>query len=86
VGDPVVAIGAEDLRELPRRLQSRLRKLDRLERNRLLDLGDLEAEPLVNRLGRCLERAAVGLLVLEPPAPMLAPAGGGLYQWTPRIR
>jgi hypothetical protein len=86
VGDPVVGVSAEDLGELLRDLQTRLRQLDRVQRNRLLDLRDLEAEALVNRPPDALDLLAGGLLVLPSPSPVLAPTGGGVYQCTPRIR
>jgi hypothetical protein len=83
VRDAVVAVDREQVAELARRRQPRLGQLDLIERDGLLDLIDLEPEPLVNRTRDPLERPAVGLLVLVSPAPVLEAAG---YQWTPRIR
>jgi hypothetical protein len=82
MGDPVVAIGGEHLREPLRHLQARVRKLDRVEGDRLLDLRDLESEPLVTRPPDLLDLLAGGLLVLEPPTPMFAPARRRCHQPT----
>jgi hypothetical protein len=83
VGDAVVAVDREQVAELARCLQPRLGEDDLIERDGLLDLVDLEPEPLVDRLRDPLKRAPVGLLVLVAPPPVLEAAG---YQWTPRIR
>jgi len=78
VCDPVVALGREHRRELLRRLQARLGELNRLERDRLLDLIDLEAEPVRDRPCDSLDLIARGLLVLVAPAPPGAAAVRGL--------
>jgi hypothetical protein len=80
MGDALIRIGAKQPSEGGRRLDPGLAKLDRIQRDRLLDLRGPEPELLADPGGRGLELPAAECLVLEPPAPMLAPAGGGLYQ------
>jgi hypothetical protein len=79
VADPVVTVVAEDRRDRVGRSQPGGRELDIVERHRILDLAP-EPEPLANPLRRLLQLPPRGLLVLEPPAPVLAAAGGGAYQ------
>jgi hypothetical protein len=74
-----MALGGEHRGELLGRREPRFGQLDGLERDGLLDLADLEAEPLRDRLGYPLDLIARGLLVLVSPAPVLQ-APGGLYQ------
>jgi hypothetical protein len=83
VRDALVRIGAEPAGECRRRLEPRGRQLDRVQRQRLLDLVAAEAEASANLVGGRRQSAAGELRALEPPAPVLAAAG---YQWTPRIR
>jgi hypothetical protein len=75
-----VAIGAEQVRERRRRLYSRPAKVDCLQRCRLLDVIAAEAQLLADPGGGRLQAVAVERLVLEPPAPVLSPAGRGPYQ------
>jgi hypothetical protein len=85
VRDAVVAVGRKQVAEIAGRLQPRLGQLDLLERDRLLDLVDLESEPLTDRRRYRFQRRPVRLLGLVPPPPVLE-ASRRLYQCTPRIR
>ena len=80
VRDALIRVGAHQVRERRRRLNARPRQLDRLQRHRLLDLRGAEAELLAHTRRRRLELLAVERLVLEPPAPVLAPPGRRVYQ------
>src|SRR5207253_1951180 len=72
VRDAVVRVITGDLGERCRRLEARRGQFDRVETDRLLDLGHLEPEAVADRLRSALEPGAIRPLVLEPPAPMLA--------------
>jgi hypothetical protein len=80
MGDPLVWIRAEQVGQRGRWLDPRRRQLDRLQGDRLLDLLAAEPEllPDPRRGGR--ELGPRGLAILEPPAPVLAPAGCRPYQ------
>ena len=80
VRDALVGVGAEQMGERPWRLDARRRQFDRLERHRLLDLRGPEPELLADPRRRRLELLAGERLVLEPPAPVLAPPGRRAYQ------
>jgi len=80
VGDTLVRIGAKQGCERGWGLDPRGPQIDPLQRHRLLDL--LASEPeLLPDAGRGRFELGLGkLAVLEPPAPVLSPAGGRLYQ------
>jgi hypothetical protein len=75
----LVGVRGADLGELGRRLEPRRRKLDVLQRNRLLGLGVAEAQHGRHRHGGRPDLVVGELLVLVSPAPVLAAAlrGGG---------
>ncbi len=75
VGDALAPIGADDLGQRWRRLEPRRRQLDLLQRHGLLGLA-AEPEPLADVGRRRLQVRERGLLVLEPPAPVLARSRG----------
>jgi hypothetical protein len=80
VRDPLVGIGSKDAGERRRRGDPRRRQLDRLQRDGLLDLIAAEPELLPDPGCGRFELRAGGLRVLEPPAPVLSPADGRVYQ------
>ena len=90
VRDTLAAVCGDDCGEPARRLEPRRPELDPLERQRLLGIP-AEPEPGANPGRRRGQLGGRGLLVLIPPAPVLArtrrsgrPARR--YQCTPRIR
>jgi hypothetical protein len=80
VGDALVGIGSKDAGERRRRVDPRRRQLDRLQRDGLLDLIAAEPELLPDPGCGRFELRPGGLRVLEPPAPVLSPADGRVYQ------
>src|SRR5262245_22654039 len=80
--EPVVAVLGEHLRESLRNPEPGLTQLHRIERNRRLDRVYLEPEPVRDRPGDALDLVIRGLLVLEPPTPVLEPAGSRRHRST----
>jgi hypothetical protein len=80
VGDALVRVGSKHVGQRGRGLDPGAGQVDRVQRHRLLDL--LAAEPELGRDPgrRRLELGRGRLAILEPPAPVLAPPGRGLYQ------
>ncbi len=87
VGGTRVIVGRADSGKVRRRQDPRRGELDLLEAHRLLDLGGWEAEVCRQAAGRGADLLGRGLLVLVPPAPVLASAsahggasvGGGIF-------
>ena len=76
VGDPVIGLARADLGERGRRLEARLRELDRVQLDRQLHIGRLEAEVLADAGGGAPQLVGGRTGVLVSPPPELDPARG----------
>jgi hypothetical protein len=80
VADPLVGVGAELRGKRGWGVHPRRPELDRLQRDGVLDVLAAESQPVADPRRRRLDLAARHGLVLVPPAPVLSPAQGALYQ------
>jgi hypothetical protein len=71
-----IRIPGTDLRQRGRGGDARRRQRHRLQRNRLLDLGERHAQTLAQLGGRGANLRRGRLLILIAPTPVLAPTGG----------